>query len=107
MTECPQSLPDSVRGVGEGPQLDFRKSQRLALLPSQPRGAQPPLGWEVLEECRQRSQALEAEFGPGLMAYARPELAIPWTCKGSYNELVKVLNWINTLSDLVPGPVLG
>ena len=32
------------------------------------------------------------------MAYARPKLAIPWTFKGSYNELVNVLNWINTVT---------
>ena len=59
----------------------------------------------VQDERRRRSRALEArrstgltEFGPGQMAYARPKLAIPWTFKGSYNELVNVLNWINTVT---------
>ena len=59
----------------------------------------------VQDERRRRSRALEArhstglaEFCPGLMAYARPKLAIPWTFKGSYNELVNVLNWINTVT---------
>ncbi len=59
----------------------------------------------VQDECSRRSRALEArlstgltEFGPGLTAYARPKLAIPWTFKGSYNELGNVLNWINTVT---------
>jgi hypothetical protein len=56
------------------------------------------------EHCRRR-QALKArlstgltQFFQGLMAYARPRIAIPWTFKGSYNELVNVLNWIYTVA---------
>jgi hypothetical protein len=59
----------------------------------------------VLDERRRRSRALEArrstgltEFGPGLMAYARPKLAPPWTFKGSYSETLNVFNWINTVT---------
>ncbi len=32
------------------------------------------------------------------MAYARPKSAFPRTFKGSYNELVNVLHWINTVT---------
>ena len=55
------------------------------------------------DERRRRSRALEArqstgssEFG--LTTYARPKLATPWTFKGSYSELLNVLNWINTVT---------
>ena len=55
------------------------------------------------DERRRRSRALEArqstgssEFG--LTTYARPKLATPWTFKGSYSELLNVLNWINTVA---------